>query len=67
MFDGSMGGDAGAASSVAEPLDEVAADPANELRCFCDRASNGQLAYEEADRKVSVAGCRIGGMPFVVG
>ena len=59
------GRDAGAASPVGYTLDEGAAEHTNVL-CFA-RGVDRAVAYEEPDRKVSVAGCRIGGMPFGVG
>lgn len=34
---------------------------------FCDRASIGQSAVSKSHRKCSVAGCRIGATPLVVG
>jgi len=67
--DGSGAGasrDAGAASPVGYALDEGAAEHADVL-CSCARTSTARFADEEPDRKVSVAGCRIDGMPFVVG
>jgi len=80
MFSGSMRGDAAPArvgrESAVTPAQPVpSATPWTKsrlslhtsVRCFCDRASTGPFAHEESDRKVSVAGCRIGGMLFVVG
>ena len=34
--------------------------------CFAQSVDRA-VGYEEPDRKIFVAGCRIGGMPFVVG
>src|SRR5450756_718895 len=60
----------GICAVVVEMLSSISstgAPGASATRCYCYRASNGQLASEEPDRRSSVAGCRIGEMPFVVG
>ncbi|MEV0805558.1 hypothetical protein [Micromonospora sp. NPDC050200] len=59
------GPDAGAASPDGYALDEDAAEDTKVL-CFA-RGVDRAVRYEEPGRKISVAGCRIGGMPFVVG
>lgn len=59
------GPDAGAASPVGYALDEDAAEDPNVL-CFAQGVDRA-VRFEESGRKISGAGCRIGGMPFVVG
>jgi hypothetical protein len=59
------GRDAGAASPVGYAPDEDAAEDPNVL--CCAHGVNRAVRQEEPDRKISVAGCRIGAMPFVVG
>jgi hypothetical protein len=49
------------------PSGEVVAGRSPESRLHDAPASNEWFAGEEPDREIVLAGCRIGGMPFVVG
>jgi hypothetical protein len=58
------GPDAGAAGPVGYALDEDAAGDPNVLGCA--QRSTARFAMKNPVAKISVASCRIGGMPFVV-